>query len=115
MSIALHQKLKELERQVQELLQRYHEKYGKYPNTDRPQSLCVYPSDAGCALREIGAIPADPTGVRNYAYWSDGKTYSVAAEVETLPASCSSPAPFESQNWKIVCVTGSITGAESRD
>lgn len=64
---------------------------GQYPEARQPQTLCLYPTDAGCALREYGTLPADPRSGWSYLYWSDGRRYAVAAGAESSALRCTEP------------------------
>jgi hypothetical protein len=69
---------------IREALLYYRQEEGEFPSTDgRLQSLCTYIDlDAGCDLDSVlNSIPRDP-GDDEYAYQSDGETFTVGARWE---------------------------------
>ncbi len=80
---------------IAELLNRYAQENGLYPNTDNNiQSLCAYRTlDVGCDLESVGPIPIDPLRQPiQYGYWylSDGESFTIIALDE---AGSESPSP----------------------
>jgi hypothetical protein len=77
-------------------LGRYAGDHGGYPVSPNVQSLCVYPADAGCALKDLLApFPADPDPTAIYWYQSTGSQYVLYARLEgpAPPSGCPSPVP----------------------
>lgn len=92
-------------------LQRYREERGAYPITANPQSLCVYPQDAGCSLKDVvGALPEDPLPERNFSYQSvDGTSFTIYARFEGAapPSVCPDPLPENvTKDEHLFCATG---------
>lgn len=74
-------------------LAQYHEKHGGYPLAPNVQSLCTYPEDAACALKEIlDPLPGDPrpNGIYWYRSSSDGAHFTIYARFENAapPSGC---------------------------
>lgn len=95
---------------VMDLLQRYHAAHGSYPVTVNIQSLCKYPSDAGCALREFSdSLPEDPSPDGVYSYQSAGQQFFLFADFAeaTSSASCAAPKPEHFAGAKhLFCLPG---------
>lgn len=99
-------------RSIAAALERYREEHGAYPDTGgQVQSLCVYPEDVGCALREVlDPLPSDPlgdAGLNGYWYAATATTYRLYAqrETESIPRCPEHPthlAGFDS----VYCLTG---------
>jgi len=100
-------------------LEKYYDKKKEYPNTGANlQTVCTYQEiDAYCKMKDfIDPIPADPRGdpgANGYWYNSDGKSYTLIAEME-LPANATPQSCPESivKNLKQVktnlyCISGS--------
>jgi len=81
---------------VADALARYYSDHGSYPVAENIQSLCAYPNDAGCALREyLDTVPRDPGPDGIYWYRSDGRSYTLFAALEgpAPPSACPTPIP----------------------
>jgi len=96
--------------QVAQGLQQYLSATGSYPLAEGVQTLCAYPFDAACALRDYIDMPADPTRGATYWYQSDGRTFTVYAAMEgsNEGADCPDPAPEHLATIaRLYCVRGS--------
>jgi hypothetical protein len=97
---------------VAQALVAYGANHGAFPQALGVQSLCRYPADAGCSLKEeLDVIPHDPIPDGTYYYQSDGKTFILFAVMETASdrTGCPSPLPSEmSQVPNIYCVQGAL-------
>jgi len=77
--------------QMAAALEKYYDKKKEYPTTGgNLQTACIYQEiDAGCKMKDfIDPIPSDPrgdAGANGYWYNSDGKSYTLIADME-LPA-----------------------------
>jgi hypothetical protein len=91
------------------LLARYHDANGAYPISGGVQTLCRYPNDAGCALDDVGTLPADPNPDATYWYESNGTNFVVYAQTENAPPASSCPDPIPqhlAQVERLYCVAG---------
>ena len=101
---------------IAEALEEYREEKGEYPSSGgNTQTLCVYQDiDAGCKIRDfLDPIPPDPAGdpgANGYWYRSDGKSYTVAAAMDTpanaTPFICDPEMPKIVRRTTLYCVTG---------
>jgi len=99
---------------VQAALEQYYAKKKEYPSTGgNAQTLCNYQDiDALCKIEDfLDSIPADPRGdqaTNGYWYVSDGKTYTLIAEMEiagnVTPQGC--PKVPVSTKTNLYCVSG---------
>ena len=99
---------------VQAALEQYYAKKKEYPSTGgNAQTLCNYQDiDALCKIEDfLDPIPADPRGdqaTNGYWYVSDGKTYTLIAEMEiagnVTPQGC--PKVPVSTKTNLYCVSG---------
>jgi 4-amino-4-deoxy-L-arabinose transferase-like glycosyltransferase len=91
-------------------LESYREKHGAYPEVIGIQTLCGYPSDVGCVLREVlNPLPTDPANNQSYWYTSDRVSYIVFAEMEEPPGPSQCPEPVPEHLAQIpnpYCVRG---------
>ena len=92
-------------------LQQYRDQHGAYPAAQNVQSLCNYPGDAGCALKELlDPLPSDPDPNAGYWYLSaDGTQFTLFAHFENdaPPSACPSPVPEHLANVShLYCVSG---------
>jgi len=93
---------------IADSLEVYHERNGGYPTTDgKVQSLCTFRElDAGCALESVlKPIPRDPVN-EGYWYRSDGRTFTLYAELETTPPACSEVPEFFRNPARVHCLDG---------
>ncbi len=77
-------------------LETYRQKHGGYPQLNGVQTLCGYPGDVGCALKEVlDPLPTDPANNQSYWYISDGSFFVVFAQMESPPgpSQCPDPVP----------------------
>jgi hypothetical protein len=73
-------------------LKSYREKHGGYPQVNGVQTLCGYPGDVGCVLKEVlDPLPTDPRNNQSYWYTSDGASYVLFAEMEEPPGPSQCP------------------------
>jgi len=100
-------------------LEKYYDKKKEYPNTGgNLQTVCTYQEiDAYCKMKDfIDPIPADPRGdpgANGYWYNSDGKSYTLIAEMElpanATPQSCTEDTVKNLKQAKtyLYCLSGS--------
>ena len=77
-------------------LQTYRGSHGGYPQVNGIQTLCGYPGDVGCVLRDVlDPLPTDPANNQSYWYTSDGSSYILFAQMESppRPSQCPDPIP----------------------
>lgn len=102
---------------VVDLLQQYHASHGSYPVTENIQTLCTYPSDAGCALKELrDPLPQDPSPSQAYYYQSAGQQFLLFADFEeaTPTSGCPEPRPAHFDGVKhLFCLHGAADPGQS--
>ncbi len=89
-------------------VQEYYARHGQLPAAAQAQTLCAYPADAGCRLKEIGPLPLDPIPGWSYLYWTPGPArFVLIARMETTQDGCSIalPSPLD-QLSLLYCVGG---------
>ena len=97
---------------LQTVLEAYKQRHGAYPdNAGAVQTLCVYPEDTGCALKEASpTLPEDPLGdatTNGYFYSSDGRTYTLYALRESSTVrECDEHPDFLNRLPSVYCVRG---------
>jgi hypothetical protein len=100
---------------VRAALEKYYDKKKEYPSTGgNAQTMCTYPDlDALCKLTDfLDPVPADPRGdsaTNGYWYISDGKSFTLIAEMEikanVSPQGC--PQVPVKTKTDLYCVRGS--------
>jgi|GEM_PF-3377812 len=81
---------------IADALDGYRQQHGSYPQVNGVQTLCGYPSDVGCVLKEkLDPLPTDPLNNQSYWYTSDGASFTLFAQAEEPPgpSQCPTPAP----------------------
>jgi hypothetical protein len=85
--------------------------FGAYPSTGGAlTTLCLHPTDAGCAIAKYATNL--PVSDGQFAYWyaSDGRSVTVLARVQTAPEQDDCPAdlPAALIGAPVVCLRGSV-------
>jgi hypothetical protein len=97
---------------IAEALAAYKTAHGSYPPARDVQTLCRYPIDAGCALKQyLSPLPTDPLDGEQYWYRSPGDTYLLASRLESqaTPPGCPDPVPIElRQVPSLYCLTDAV-------
>lgn len=92
-------------------LAQYRASHGVYPVAPNVQTLCVYPGDAGCALKDLlDPLPTDPSPEGIFWYQSpDGAHYTLFARFENAAPASACPSPIPEHLAKVdhlYCVSG---------
>jgi hypothetical protein len=107
---ALDQRRREDLETTADALAQYRSEHRAYPEARYLQSLCRYPGDAGCALKEqLIAVPIDPNPQSTYYYLSDGQSFTLFAVMQTPSddQACPDPRPTDLEDVpNLYCVTG---------
>ena len=92
-------------------IQRYYDANGFLPEVRSIQSLCVFPGDAGCALKTVlDPLPADPLAGKTYWYHGEGDSFILYASLEEDTGDgCDAIPPHLAREPNVICLNSRVS------